>query len=247
VRTFLIALAIIAVLALADGECGATITMSGKKYKYDLSALKRNPSESHVATDSDFNYYYINFCDVTNSGCVDTAAVCQRAANYNYYSCGAANTASYMTPVDNTIAPGQGISVKYTGGDKYSSGLERQSVVTVICDPDQTGPEGDWVDVHEVENIYYLSVEHAGGCGVSKGGASSAGETFALAMLIIILGGLFLYFVIGFIICKFVLKKEGSASEMIPNHIFWTSLPGLIVDGCKFIGHGFKKGDYVSV
>ena len=52
-------------------------------------------------------------------------------------------------------------------------------------------------------------------------------------MLIIIAVLVVLYFAVGIPVMHFVFKKNGL--EMIPFVIFWTSLPGLVVDGCKFI------------
>lgn len=246
-RTLLV-FALIASVVVAQ-KCESTINWDdGKKYKYDLSDLHHDPSNPHMAYDEDFNYYFINFCGSTDSGCSDDCAVCQRANNYNYYSCGAASTAAYSQPDDKTFAAGTAISITYTKGDSYSSGKARQSTVTVICDPDETGPEGDWISVTEDENAYFLAVEHANGCGTVAGSAGgSSGDTVALAILLIIIFGFILYFVIGWCLNKFVFKKEGSFVELLPQYLFWTSLPGLLKDGCLFIAHGFKKGDYVSV
>jgi hypothetical protein len=47
--------------------------------------------------------------------------------------------------------------------------------------------------------------------------------------VIIVLVGLFLYFLIGFLILKFGQHKEGR--ECVPQHEFWLGLPGLVIDG----------------
>jgi len=246
-RTLFVVAAV--VLAVVAQDCKPVINWdNGNKYSYDLSVLHHDPMNPHMAYDEDFNYYFINFCGATDSGCTDGSAVCQRANNYNYYSCGAASTASYSQPDDKTFSAGSALSVTYTGGDTYTSGQPRQSTVTVICDPDETGPEGDWISVTEDENAYFLFVEHASGCGTLAGSSGgSSGDKAALAILLILIFGFILYFVIGWILNKFVFHKEGSFFELLPQYLFWVSLPGLLKDGCLFIGHGFKKGDYVSV
>ena len=55
-----------------------------------------------------------------------------------------------------------------------------------------------------------------------------------------------LYFGIGTLV-GWRVKHAEKVSEMLPNHTFWTSLPGLVRDGVKFIGHGFRKHDYSAV
>ncbi len=51
--------------------------------------------------------------------------------------------------------------------------------------------------------------------------------------MIIVLCGLFLYFVLGIIILKFAMHKEGR--EVVPNVEFWAALPGLVLDGIKYV------------
>ncbi len=51
--------------------------------------------------------------------------------------------------------------------------------------------------------------------------------------VIIVLCGLFLYFVLGIVILKFALHKEGR--DVVPNVEFWAALPGLVVDGIKCV------------
>ena len=61
--------------------------------------------------------------------------------------------------------------------------------------------------------------------------------------------GFILYFIVGFILCKFVWKKEGL--EVIPNVAFWKDLPFLLKDGVMFWVDLFrkltKKGEYTEV
>eukprot|EP00770_Monocercomonoides_exilis_P015936 MONOS_15886.1-p1 / transcript=MONOS_15886.1 / gene=MONOS_15886 / organism=Monocercomonoides_exilis_PA203 / gene_product=unspecified product / transcript_product=unspecified product / location=Mono_scaffold01391:9482-9935(-) / protein_length=73 / sequence_SO=supercontig / SO=protein_coding / is_pseudo=false len=52
-------------------------------------------------------------------------------------------------------------------------------------------------------------------------------------MLIILSVLLVLYFAAGIPIMKFGLKKEGI--EIIPFVRFWLAVPGLVIDGVKFI------------
>ena len=61
-----------------------------------------------------------------------------------------------------------------------------------------------------------------------------------------ILVGVALYFAVGMVV-NWKVRGATSVVEMIPNRTFWMALPGMVVDGCKFIAHGCKKGDYVSV
>ena len=61
-----------------------------------------------------------------------------------------------------------------------------------------------------------------------------------------IIVGAALYVGIGMVL-NWKLRGAQNFQEMFPNYEFWKSLPGLVVDGCKFVMHGFKKGDYVTV
>lgn len=63
---------------------------------------------------------------------------------------------------------------------------------------------------------------------------------YSLVVLIVV------YFV-GFGIFNYFVKGGRSIPEIIPNYEFWTSLPGLVVDGVKFIARGFKKDEYSTV
>ena len=53
-------------------------------------------------------------------------------------------------------------------------------------------------------------------------------------MCLVIPLALFLYFLGGFLFLKVVKKTEGVV-EAIPNKDFWVSIPGLVVDGTRFI------------
>ena len=58
--------------------------------------------------------------------------------------------------------------------------------------------------------------------------------------------GVALYFAVGMVV-NWKVRGATTVQEMIPNRTFGISLPSMVVDGCKFIMHGCKKGDYVSV
>jgi hypothetical protein len=63
-------------------------------------------------------------------------------------------------------------------------------------------------------------------CGGGAGGLSGGG------LFLIIFFSLFAaYFIIGFLVCKFVFKKEGM--DAVPQRSFWCALPGFFIAGCK--------------
>jgi len=50
-----------------------------------------------------------------------------------------------------------------------------------------------------------------------------------------------LYFVVGILFLKFA--RNASGVEMIPQHDFWFSLPGLVKDGVMFIVNKIRGGN----
>lgn len=79
------------------------------------------------------------------------------------------------------------------------------------------------------------------------GGGGDNGFDFGWVFVIIVLCGLFLYFVLGIIILKFALHKEGR--EVVPQVEFWSALPGLVLDGIKFTWRKItcQSGGYTEV
>ena len=114
----------------------------------------------------------MNICGRTTAACNQGTSVCQRAANFNYYSCGALETQSIYGL--STAEPGQGVTVKYTGGDQCSGGPERATTINIFCSEDDPGyiygsEEGDC--------DYTITMNSMAGCGVriSSGGGMGAG------------------------------------------------------------------------
>lgn len=57
--------------------------------------------------------------------------------------------------------------------------------------------------------------------------------------LIVVLSLWAAYFIIGFLVCKFYLKRT-TIADSIPHLAFWASLPGFYLAGCK-IAIGFVQ------
>jgi len=65
------------------------------------------------------------------------------------------------------------------------------------------------------------------------GGNSSKGLSIGSILCITILVLLIVYLVAGILINKYVRKVEAGES-VVPNHSFWSALPGYVKDGCSF-------------
>jgi hypothetical protein len=113
-------------------------------------------------------------------------------------------------------------------------------------------PNAICVDVSEssVCQYQFAPIEWCGFCPLGTGCAGGGGPSSfddGWIFVIIVLCGLFLYFVVGIIVLKFVMHKEGR--EIVPQVEFWAALPGLVLDGMKFAWRKItcQTGGYTEV
>ena len=254
--TFVV-LAAVAMTALSQDDpyqCQKNIsyTKQKKTFFYDFTPLYHDASGlDTIMKRFDSNVMYFNPCGICSSKCyTPDSAVCLRAASWVYYSSGDLKTQVISASNWKSAQVGKSAMISYTNGDsgECEKDRKRSTDLHVICDP--TAVAAYFMEDYSVKDCKYtFYLYSAAGCGteVPYQGSSNGGETFATVVLILFFVGFPLYFIIGFCLNKFLWKKEGSTLELLPNYIFWSSLPSLIVDGVKFIAHGFQKGDYVSI
>lgn len=259
------ALAAAAAVASAQKDCTPVIKQAdGKYYKYNLKPLNHAPGDIDIFTtrDDQGNYYYVNFCGPMSQQCTSSASVCKATMAWVYVDVGMSDTQQWSDSPD--VAPGKGIKVTYSNGedcDQVSNAVveggrnctgpnaKNRAIITLNCDPNV--PEGyfDTVTQNGCDYVFTFRTMHA--CGEVAGHADihitiDLGEVFAIVILVLILVSVVLYFGLG-ALYQMKFKNAQTPGEYIIHSEFWLSLPGLVVDGCKFIAHGFRKGDYVSV
>lgn len=244
--TVLVVVAAAAMLVQGQVDCQPIIKQSdGKRYQYNLTGLCHASGEIDIFTtrDSQGNYYFINFCGPTSAACTTGSTVCMRDPYFNNFGCGMLDTQKWAD--SSAVKPGEGLQVTYENGeDCNTNGQKRSSVITLQCDPNE--PEGI-IDTVEAKDCHYVfTFRSALACGKPVSGGGGAGETAALVILILLLVAVVVYFAAGAVFQKKV-KGAQTPRELIIHGDFWCALPGMVVDGCKFIAHGFKKGDYVQV
>ena len=130
--------------------------------------------------------------------------------------------------------PTGGVTLRYNGGDVQMSGQPAfTSIISVVCDKSVTGPPTSAVTWTPGMTAALFTVRHASGCGTliksghirTLSGGSVCLIILAVAIPLYIIGG----------ICYNRYMKGRSGTAMIPNHSFWTSLPGLCADGFRFM------------
>lgn len=152
---------------------------------------------------------------------------------------------TYYNPADGPSKPqpSMGIHVNVGGGSDCGDApntTPRQSDLFLLCDPKATTRFAGIMKITESDPVtqtktpchyYFAPLSSDKFCpGTSAGG--SGGFDMGWVFVIIVLVGLFLYFVIGIIVLKFAMHKEGV--EIVPQHEFWTALPSLVIDGLKY-------------
>jgi hypothetical protein len=149
--------------------------------------------------------------------------------------------------IDDPSAHNGAYWIKYSGGD---SG--RSVTIEVTCDKSKAGQPTQWVVQNTPPSLdYFFQASTALACNPKNepsgtptpsgkpkpsdkpnatvtATANVAGWAFFGAVV----GGFFLYMVIGMIYKKVKLQSQGL--DMVPNVEFWKNLPGLVKDGAMF-------------
>jgi len=252
---FVFAALLLASLAAAGPfNCNATVTdqSKSKAYMYDLSSLYHDPNgdADHLVFKDLTGWVYVNLCGTTQANCNPSSPVCRRGATLRFNPYGDLKTQTIGLIEKDGVEPDQGVTVHYKHSitdDNYLCSDGFNSIIHVLCRQDAA--EGVIKTVTDDPNdpcTITIVIYSKAGCGKEVSLPGSAGETVAIVILVLLIVGVVAYFVAG-MIYNWKVKGAQSVSEMIPHRGFWCALPGLVKDGCKFIAHGCKKGDYVSV
>eukprot|EP01115_Flamella_aegyptia_P014930 TRINITY_DN8822_c0_g1_i2.p1 TRINITY_DN8822_c0_g1~~TRINITY_DN8822_c0_g1_i2.p1 ORF type:complete len:206 (+),score=58.06 TRINITY_DN8822_c0_g1_i2:390-1007(+) len=133
-----------------------------------------------------------------------------------------------------------GLIAQFTGGTP-ANGIPRAMQIDFVCS-DSAGAGQPSFNL-EVNLKYYFVWTTAAACPSKNGGANGGkgGLSGGSILLIIVLCAAVVYLVGGVIFKKVRMHAEGV--ELIPNVEFWTSLPGLVRDGFKFVFNKvFRRG-----
>ena len=232
----------LAMCAAGDVDCKPTVVQSdGKSYHYDLSKLchKAGAADTLTYRDASRNNFFVNICGPSSEGCPAGNAVCMKTPMFDFVGLGRVDTQKWED--SSKVEPGRGLQVTYSNGEECDIG-NFETVITLQCDAQEEGVI-DNVETGECWYTMVLRSKHA--CAThSSGGAK--GDTVALVILIVLLCVVVVYFAAGAVFQKKV-RGAQTPRELVIHGDFWCALPGMVVDGCKFIAHGCKKGDYVSV
>jgi len=223
----------------------------GKGNKYDLSPLTNNNQDYFLPKNPANNQpwdIWLNVCRSTVTAiCGADVAGCQEWDSNSpngHASLGLASSA-VITPPKEPGTDGYGVTVQYTGGSQL-----RQMEIDFSCTPNAgTGSPtytGENPQLHY--NFQWVS-QYACPLGKQGGGNNieEGVDVAALAIFIILIVSITLYFVIGILIKKF--KMGATGPDIIPNWGFWSSLPGLVKDGFMFIINKIRgrSGTYTQV
>jgi len=242
---------ILLVLLMASQVLGQTLPASTCVQtfginKYDLSGANQKGSDYNVK-DNAGNTYFVQPCQYTVYGCEDDMSqgssyptmFCQLDGGLKNHSLGNVLVGPSWTELS---PPGTGIQVNITGGDNGRTGG-----IACSCSRTASGTSILPGSLQELPNKLYVITLVSKSCcpgagpGNTTGGGKKGKFDFGWVFVIIVFGGLALYFIIGALFLKF--GRDASGVEIIPQHDFWFSLPGLVKDGVMFIVNKIRGGN----
>ncbi|XP_062517922.1 uncharacterized protein LOC134193139 [Corticium candelabrum] len=157
----------------------------------------------------------------------DDVAVCETQST-TLFNIGTQKSASFVTAEER-------LYIVYTSTETNPHSTTR---IELKCDPNESSGVFSVQDQDESTEIHHFALLHKcccpNGCQRrspvthKQGGGLSTGSI----LLIVVLCLLFVYFVGGILYQR--LGKGAQGIEMVPQHQFWMSLPGLIKDGVVF-------------
>jgi len=223
---------------------------------YNLAALSSSTTDYKINYDTadPKKLIWINMCrPLVNTLCGTTVAGCQQWDPNNSNgkaTLGIASTIAFSYGTQSI--GGNGLMAKYTGGT-VSNGIPRNIEIDFICGASAGTGTPTYVSETKTTLTYIFSWTTQYACvggGPSTTGGSGGGLSGGSIFLIIFFVAIFVYFAAGVAYMRF--KNHAEGTEMIPNHDFWFSLPGLIKDGGKFLigkirGNGSSGAAYSQV
>jgi len=232
------------VIILVSGNCG---TWKG----YDLSSLTRPSNNPYYAMEAGTVYsFYWNFCDNLQSVPPDVSNLPYSSPTIQIDTGNHIAVSVGMLANAKMSETSTGIEIVYTNSNSNDLCLDDSSgmktlprVSTFKIDCDKNAASGNVLSVKEPPGTrcqYFYTMTHKAVCGKGAGGLSG-GSVF----LIIFFCSAAVYLIAGVIFKRF--KMGATGAEMIPNVEFWQSLPGLVMDGFRFVFSKFRGGGYASV
>jgi len=214
-----------------------TWTDSATGQTYDLSALSSASSDykmNYDTTDAK-KLVWINMCrPLVNTLCGTTVAGCQQWDPNNANgkaTLGIASTLAFSYGTQST--GGSGLIAKFSGGTVVNN-VPRNIEIDFTCSASAGIGTPTYVSETKTTLTYIFSWSTQYACAAgSTGGGGAGGLSGGSIFLIIFFVAIFVYFAAGVAYMKF--KNHAEGTQMIPNHDFWFSLPGLVRDGGKFL------------
>eukprot|EP00730_Choanoeca_flexa_P008732 TRINITY_DN12530_c0_g1_i12.p1 TRINITY_DN12530_c0_g1~~TRINITY_DN12530_c0_g1_i12.p1 ORF type:complete len:275 (+),score=81.50 TRINITY_DN12530_c0_g1_i12:69-893(+) len=233
-----------------SGKATATCTLNdGTQKTFDLTGAFTDPSGnpylSSYATDNNYIFYVTAINPGLNSNM--NLPMCQFADGFTDSNSGAQ---ADNKPEGGTCWSTGDINAETWTYDESSQTMtiesiegqdDRKTKLTVVCSSSST-PQIT-TKPEDPPKEYNFEIQHNSACinapapspgpGPGPGGKGGKKEKDVGAILCgVFFGVLIGYFVIGFAVLKFGMKKEGV--DTVPNYSFWASLPGLVKDGFSF-------------
>jgi len=216
--------------------CSGTIG----KYKYNIEKLKEDTGGNDVTVkDENGNTYYYRPCQALQQANCQTItdpvpAACQKDTRITpqYHDCGSTTQYAWRARAagDNT-----GFYITFNGGEE-----DRRLDVEFECD--KTAGVGSLkaaIPTESPTHFYHLNWKSAYACpsGGGGGGGGSGDDGMGISpgwiFIIILLGIGVMYLILGVAFKKFL--RDAHGWELIPNNEFWFALPGLVIDGNKYL------------
>jgi len=199
-------------------ECKCVIEDSNRYI--DLTPISEI-AQSYFAESTRFKYQW-NPCTISGFTCAKTStAVCQRLKSdpTNYvYAAGDPTSTFDVTKTPPTIS--------YTS----KSDITRTSIISLTCSENAGTPSFTLTNEGE-QGMYTFELQSKYAC-IREPSASglSAGSILLIIFLILVI-----LYIVGGVCFNLFYRHNSGAAQVLPNTQFWSSLPGLIKEGCLFI------------
>lgn len=210
----------------------------------DLSSLTKPSSEANHYTGTDGTYQYkMNVCGpAAGNNCGSNGySVCQYQGPDFVASLGKIGGNNPVWTYLDSGSPAKGVKATYDNGDEcWMEGTWKKRIVNVNfpCDASAKNPSTMTVSEDKATCVFTITLAAAAACpGSGSGGDGLSGGSVFLILLFTLVP---VYIVAG---CLYKRKKLGTqGKESCPNYDFWSTIPDLVKDGCRFSLNMAKSG-----